>query len=1723
MKRLWALALAMALLAAEAMAVDHAKNGRRLIQEAQALVEGCENRYQGSEGNLEMSRRIAQRFRESGVPWGMTRYDAPVFVPGRAEITVDGRRIRVHVMHPNLAELSNIPERRFSGRVYYVGDGEWADFDQRQIEGSLCLFDFRSGKNYFKAMQLGARGCLFIEPDDYSPSHAYDKILWAPLTVPRYQVPREDGLWLKERAAGPEGVPYEADVEPNRWERKELANHWALVKGSDPERRDELVVLFSHLDSMHYCPELASGGREAMNLKLFLDLFDEFRESPSKQSILFQVFNSSHQQHMGAAEAVFHLFAERKDIFQFEGNYDSNEQRSLQKDLEEANTILEHYPRMAPDKISQEVVDEFRELELRVGGANFLVIEPLLKRIERDIFQIQQDRGRLLVRHRKAGGGELPPRIKELDEQRKRIGYIVSMFNQVQWGEQVKYELPALDGRGDYTEEERAAVAQEREEAQREGQLVVLNDEQRELFEYYRKEVMRQAREERDRVLFLLDRLEEVERARQVLWEENNLQPMLALGMDLTYSNPWMTITMARGTDVQPGTSVVSREYARFTNAGGSGRLTRLANQLGTAFENRVAAQIDSHLPPEQTGIYWAANKSDAQMFKDFRTSGVVNYTLQSVPGYDFVTPYDLRKRVLSSEDRLENLNPAMVSRKAAFLRSAIRLILEDEKTKGNLTNQTGEGEWVPKLGKNSAESGHLAARIEDGSSLGDPTWPLEDGLAVFRWFTRADRISGVQGGVLGYQLLPADVSGRATYYNMPYGSGEKSEVYGFDDEGRIIYASDYGQTAQKHETLLLFKSGFREYFLFAAIRGDKADLYDLHAPHSCLPLKNPILETEGGGVYKWYSRAGFNPEKVYDAGQVMGDGTGCLFIQPEVPAKVLLSDDVALVNTQWTENREELQHLGYTAPDLDRASVALLSTKDVVDLNTDRIAKLKRNAVTNDLVERLHQRSVYYLKGDEDEGTAGISALQQQQRYLEGHRRAVQAYGAAFGAYPVVKATFSDMMKAVVFYLAVLIPFCFFMQRLLFSFTRIEAQIASFVLLFLVTYAVFNYVHPAFEIAKNPQVVLIAFTMIVLGGFVSVALRNKFDYHMAGFKERFGVGEDARALKLAGTAMLIGVSNMKRRRLRTTLTCATIVLITFTMLSFTSVSQSVSPTRVREGDDVPYNGLFYAHDAWLRLPKPKREMLTGVVAEGGDYLLRGFNRYGVSAELILMTEEQDRQIPLMGLLALQQKEDGWLAPMRAGAPGSPLVAGRFFSDKNAREVLVTDVFAEDTLRMSFERGSATLPEDRYVYLDSVRLKVVGILDGKQMRDLNDLRGKSIVPQELRDKMGGGKTVDTFEKEGEVPENTFKNVEPQYYVVVPFGLRRTFQIPVVSVSIKLPDAQSVWDRVMEYVYYSTDKIHFGADERFVVIPAEGPGEEPIYERPGRYYLGSGFETTIGGLSSLIIPLLISASIIFNTMLGAVYERRREIGIYNAIGLNPIHVALFFVAEAVVYGILGAVGGYLIGQVLAKIIVHFGWLPDINLNYSSLSVVYVILFTMLIVIISTLYPALMAMRTASASSGRRKPERVSENRISVLFPYSFTREMAIAVSSYLVEYLDKHQDVSVGSFVSEPVDIQCNQKDGEDLRVELRSQVALAPYDLGVTQRLTLVTEFHKAVGAFMVRGEADRISGMDKNWLATNQPFLDGIRKYLLRWRLLTPEGQEAHRQNGLQMLGLKG
>ena len=115
-----------------------------------------------------------------------------------------------------------------------------------------------------------------------------------------------------------------------------------------------------------------------------------------------------------------------------------------------------------------------------------------------------------------------------------------------------------------------------------------------------------------------------------------------------------------------------------------------------------------------------------------------------------------------------------------------------------------------------------------------------------------------------------------------------------------------------------------------------------------------------------------------------------------------------------------------------------------------------------------------------------------------------------------------------------------------------------------------------------------------------------------------------------------------------------------------------------------------------------------------------------------------------------------------------------------------------------------------------------------------------------------------------------------------------------------------------------------------------------------------------GLS--VIVLLIGGLIVFTNMMASVNERKREIGIFRAIGFRKSHVVKIVFFEAFVVGLIGGSAGYLLGlgvsTVLGPILTG---IKGGKISVDPVLAVGVILLSVAMGILSSIYPALHASK------------------------------------------------------------------------------------------------------------------------------------------------------------------
>jgi hypothetical protein len=88
-----------------------------------------------------------------------------------------------------------------------------------------------------------------------------------------------------------------------------------------------------------------------------------------------------------------------------------------------------------------------------------------------------------------------------------------------------------------------------------------------------------------------------------------------------------------------------------------------------------------------------------------------------------------------------------------------------------------------------------------------------------------------------------------------------------------------------------------------------------------------------------------------------------------------------------------------------------------------------------------------------------------------------------------------------------------------------------------------------------------------------------------------------------------------------------------------------------------------------------------------------------------------------------------------------------------------------------------------------------------------------------------------------------------------------------------------------------------------------------------YFHEMGSFPEIGG-SGIIVALIVVLLTVGTTVSASVYERRHEIRILSAVGLNPSHITMLFVEQAVIIGLIGGAFGYLLGTSLYQVFLLF---------------------------------------------------------------------------------------------------------------------------------------------------------------------------------------------------------
>jgi len=232
------------------------------------------------------------------------------------------------------------------------------------------------------------------------------------------------------------------------------------------------------------------------------------------------------------------------------------------------------------------------------------------------------------------------------------------------------------------------------------------------------------------------------------------------------------------------------------------------------------------------------------------------------------------------------------------------------------------------------------------------------------------------------------------------------------------------------------------------------------------------------------------------------------------------------------------------------------------------------------------------------------------------------------------------------------------------------------------------------------------------------------------------------------------------------------------------------------------------------------------------------------------------------------------------------------------------------------------------------------------------------------------------------------------------------------------------------------------------------------------------------------------------------------------------VGALFLAESVVHAVIGTVLGYLLGQGVSRLIHTYHLLPGLQLNYSSTATALLSMFVIAVVVGSSIYPALKAKQLAVPGVEARwqLPEAV-DDVIHMELPFTVGRETAFGTNAYIEEYCQAHTEAALGGFAAADVRLDAiREPDQSGLRLSLTAW--LAPFDVGVSQRVVLETLLLPDGLFYGISLRLERLAGDEGSWRRLNRHFTDLIRKQFLIWRILAPDARQAYGDRVAARLG---
>ena len=1609
------------------------------------------------------------------------RHTVPFVVPEvlEATLTVKGGPLsgphRLYPLWPTGPRMSTTPAEGIEGHLIYIGRATIEEIPP-SLKNQIAVLEMTNGENWRNALAFGARAIIFLGSIGETQWDMRSHEMVVPLSVPRFYVPDgELAQSLRNRELS-SGYIFSSGL----WKEATGKNIYALIPSRHKERPRKAMVIAVQSDSPGMVPELAAGADAAVDTALALNLLRYFAGHPPEHPLLF-VFLDGFSLNMKAIRYMLGALAVPPD--------------DRKKEAREFESLLRTYERYAalaaelrgdPQAVFKVHQSAYRDLHAFIkdeASMEVLAVENQLAPLRLDAYSFADQTPEK---------EKVELRIAELDS--RRTAYNVS-------------RKQMLEGRGQVFAKKLLSWSGAWDSDVTDDGLMRIDDH---VVEKSRQLWQRaQAR--------ILGQVADVEKILEENRIRDEIQGQLFRALDLSPEDE-VPLSFVFGIDLSDGGIAVGTQTAGRTlhNQGGSHMVQFIEWLLKVDW-----ADMRETLPPGTLNSLnsqsWMSGDSQNSYVIGERgmiTSQVASY---GVPHMSWETLDGYRAKIDTPQDRVDRLDWERLVPQIHLTAEIVKRLAGDDTFQP--VPETG-AKWGMIAGWVVAQApgepmarlpvkGYLASIITgraagSGVQAGryNPRWSLYGGIGMRRQefaFTGWD-------GYFYTRDLPSNLWTEIAQVSM--------QAHQVAEDGSIIGTIDFNSVRKENSFNTHLWS-----IKATPLTGTVFPCTEMNAFH----LYDPRFLMEMGGITVTDARTGNIPKRLNFG---LHDGIMGGLMEARARWQIIQRIGITANRMMLLNMQEEILDPSVKIRDastgigmnesLSRHPVHQ-AAYDMYMLDERRLADYRRAGIKSDAIEAMRDRTKGLLgKVDEaievDDGSGLFYA-------------AAGALANEVRAYRAVRDLGNDVVRAVVFLLLGLIPFSFAMERLLFASTDPYRQMAYTAVIFSLMAALLWSFHPAFRITSQPLIIIMAFAIILMSAMVVSVIFLKFKSNVEEMKSEHAEssGASTSRLGLISTAIKLGLANMRKRKLRTALTGVTIVLITFAMLCFTSTTTYIGEKDLTLQLEKPpaYTGVLLRQPSQRRIRRRAELYLNNMIANmnlSGPELTDYAEPPSLNAKADVTYRYWWLQDPTYRSWRIHVK-----SPVTGNQISITAGLGLQGNESNFTQVHSVlpnwDRFAE--LERTFEathRGGCYLAHEAADTLDikpgdilmiSGRpIELVGTFDPEQLEAIEDLDGRNLMvlnwgamsdTQKWQSYAGDWDmtllATEIQSGEGLTQKESIPYVPASQTVILPASMLRNFGLTSNShlrtMAVRTDSIETARAVAVEAGQRMAFPAYYGSPEAGVRILVFVPF---LPEAP----------------RSLWILLVLAGLIIFNTMMSSIAERKNEIYIYTSMGLAPLHIGVLFLAEAITYGLMGSIFGYIAGQGLATLLGHLGWLGGLSLNYSGTQAIATMVMVVLITIVSSIIPAYRAGRLAVPSNKMRWAVPTPEyGVIRDKLPFTVTDKTANGTILFLHDYFDAHRDGAIGCFITDelkltPIMVNTSDDSDEDLSVmKLGATVSLAPYDLGVGQGVEITVVPTDSAEIFELDISLYHESGQVNTWIKLNKTFLGDLRRQLLGWRNL--------------------